>query len=515
MPIQYPMRLWLRQRIFWLTVAFLILVIGVTATVMSARTVARSNTASDRQQLKATSAQVASTLNLAIQRQRDLVDNTTSLVVAAPGMSNSEFLRANSRRSDRSQSTAISFVSLVPSRRLREFQKRVARDPPPLLPDSTVLPAGRAFYCLFSLSTKPLPGAALPLSLDLCAPTWPKAGLLLKARDTGVGNVSPVPVGKRVFLGFQQPVYRGGVTPKTLNGRRKAMLGWVLMVMYPKALLDRALEGHTRTSATLSYRNAASDLSFTRGSAQRVGRAESIPIAHGWSVQIASTTTARGLLSGNDASVILFAGIGLVSLLSMLVFVLGTSRSRARRMVKLKTGELSHLALHDSLTDLPNRTLVMERAEELIEKAGNSDEDIAALFVDVDGFKQVNDEFGHAAGDTVLKVIGQRLSYVVREQDTVGRLGGDEFVVLLDATDGGGPPEKVAERLVEVLHEPIAIEPGGKLVSVSASVGIATGSRDSADDLLRDADLALYTAKEAGKDQYVLYRAGTEASSSA
>ena len=131
---------------------------------------------------------------------------------------------------------------------------------------------------------------------------------------------------------------------------------------------------------------------------------------------------------------------------------------------------------------------------------------IAALFIDVDGFKHVNDTFGHAAGDQFLRVIAERLSGVVRDSDSVGRLGGDEFVVLVEGETLFAGPETVAERLLAVLRQPFEVAGSvGRPQSSSVSIGIAVGQRSSADEMLRDADLALYKAKQAGKDRYVIF----------
>jgi diguanylate cyclase (GGDEF)-like protein len=130
----------------------------------------------------------------------------------------------------------------------------------------------------------------------------------------------------------------------------------------------------------------------------------------------------------------------------------------------------------------------------------------AALYLDIDGFKQVNDSFGHAAGDELLQVVSARLLEALRESDTVGRLGGDEFVVLVEHSEFDAGPEVVAERLVDVLHQPIELAAtGGKPVSISASIGIAYGLQGTAAELLRDADFALYEAKASGKDRFTVF----------
>ncbi|MHB8575669.1 MAG: putative bifunctional diguanylate cyclase/phosphodiesterase [Dehalococcoidia bacterium] len=166
---------------------------------------------------------------------------------------------------------------------------------------------------------------------------------------------------------------------------------------------------------------------------------------------------------------------------------------------------LRHQAFHDALTGLPNRALVLDRAQQMLARARRGSSMVAALFVDLDGFKQVNDNFGHAAGDELLRVVAERLQSVVREQDTVGRLGGDEFVVLLEPGAANVPPQLVTERLLDVLRQPIELEAGGKIASVSASIGLAAGREGTVDELLRDADFALYEAKRMGKDRFVLF----------
>jgi diguanylate cyclase (GGDEF)-like protein len=151
---------------------------------------------------------------------------------------------------------------------------------------------------------------------------------------------------------------------------------------------------------------------------------------------------------------------------------------------------------------------VLDRAERMLARAGREPGVVAgALFIDVDGFKHVNDNLGHAAGDQLLQVVGERLQGVVREQDTVGRLGGDEFVVLVEAGTKPGSLDVLADRLIDALRQPGKLGESGKLFSFTASVGVASGRYATPDALLRDADLALYAAKAAGKDRYALFDA--------
>ena len=162
-------------------------------------------------------------------------------------------------------------------------------------------------------------------------------------------------------------------------------------------------------------------------------------------------------------------------------------------------------AVHDTLTGLPNRALILDRTEQMLARARRTYVPVAALFIDLDGFKDVNDSLGHAVGDQLLQAVAARLTATMRESDSIGRLGGDEFVVLVDGTTMDVGPELVAERLLEILREPFEVEVGGAL-RLTASIGIAAGMRPSATELLRDADIALYQAKAAGKDCAVVFR---------
>jgi diguanylate cyclase (GGDEF)-like protein len=164
-------------------------------------------------------------------------------------------------------------------------------------------------------------------------------------------------------------------------------------------------------------------------------------------------------------------------------------------------------ALHDPLTGLPNRGLILDRIEQMLARARRTNVATAALFIDLDGFKGVNDTLGHAVGDQLLCAVTARLSLTMRESDSVGRLGGDEFIVLVDGATMDAGPELVAERLLAVLRPPYELEGlrNGPL-KLTASIGIAVGIRPSATELLRDADIALYEAKTAGKDRFVVFQ---------
>jgi diguanylate cyclase (GGDEF)-like protein len=167
--------------------------------------------------------------------------------------------------------------------------------------------------------------------------------------------------------------------------------------------------------------------------------------------------------------------------------------------------QIRHQSLHDHLTDLPNRALILDRAEQMIARSERNREPCAAFFIDLDGFKSINDTQGHESGDHLLRAVADRLRAVVRESDTVGRLGGDEFVVLADGASLDAGVGVVAERLLDILREPFIL-PGVKHpVAVRASIGIALGDGHTASELLHDADVALYSAKAAGRACYRIF----------
>jgi diguanylate cyclase (GGDEF)-like protein len=221
---------------------------------------------------------------------------------------------------------------------------------------------------------------------------------------------------------------------------------------------------------------------------------------------ISGVVQGRSILADGTAMLILLCGSSLSVLVGLVLALLGTSRARAILLAAQKTSEVAHLGLHDGLTDLPNRTLVMDRISHALARATRGALGVSVLFIDVDEFKAINDTFGHGPGDEVLCTIGSRLRSVLRDSDTVGRLGGDEFVVLLEPEDAPPSPEFVAERILDVLRQPIEMD-SGQVVRLSASIGVAVAVAQhvNADELLRDADLALYAAKEAGKNRYIVF----------
>jgi diguanylate cyclase (GGDEF)-like protein/PAS domain S-box-containing protein len=167
--------------------------------------------------------------------------------------------------------------------------------------------------------------------------------------------------------------------------------------------------------------------------------------------------------------------------------------------------QLTHQAFHDALTGLANRALFRDRLGHAMARARGAG-GYGVLFIDLDDFKTVNDSLGHAAGDSLLREMTVRLRECLRDGDTAARLGGDEFAILLEDVDGDEHCVTIAQRLLEALHTPFEI--AGTDVTTGASIGIALGTPGATttpEDLMRNADLALYDAKNAGKNRYAVF----------
>jgi diguanylate cyclase (GGDEF)-like protein len=188
-----------------------------------------------------------------------------------------------------------------------------------------------------------------------------------------------------------------------------------------------------------------------------------------------------------------------------------TERQRTGEELARREEELSFLATHDALTGLPNRTLILDRVDQMLARCARGQTPVAALFIDIDNFKTVNDTLGHAVGDQLLQGVAARLDGVVRGSDALGRLGGDEFVVICEETSLAAGPELIAERLLEALRPPFRVGADEESrVTVNASIGIAVGGRTSAAELLREADIAMYRAKWDGKNRYAVFEIGMQ-----
>jgi diguanylate cyclase (GGDEF)-like protein len=363
-----------------------------------------------------------------------------------------------------------------------------------------------------------------------------------------------------------EPVFAPGADPTTPSQREADLRGWVSGVFDSQLILSPALQGQRNMAIQLGFKTTtspaavaapkatSSDGSKSSGKAGsgKAGSSGSRSSGAGISVNVrvddGSTTGGRSELTQvsveqrgslsktqdfsalislhSDSGWVLRVkapenptvptgpeqGIGAFlcgSLVSLLLFLLfrsvHRSRTQAKDAVEEVHREVHHNAMHDGLTGLPNRTLVLDRAEQVLVRVRRGGNRIAMLFVDLDGFKDINDTLGHSTGDHLLQMVADRFSGVLRAADTVARLGGDEFLVLATGSSAVSP-DKVAQQLLDTFDEPfpVAGRPGLG-VQVTASIGIASGARSSAEELLRDADIALREAKNSGKNRWVTF----------
>ena len=198
---------------------------------------------------------------------------------------------------------------------------------------------------------------------------------------------------------------------------------------------------------------------------------------------------------------------------AILIVVLMMSRFDARTTflvgsVSQLNGQIVRMATFDTLTDLPNRRTLTERIEGAIQASGRSRKAFAILFMDLDGFKTINDSLGHSVGDEVLKAFAQRLLHCVRGGDMVARLGGDEFVVLLENLASPADAEKMAESVLDRMRKGAWTD--GQPLQVTPSIGISLFPQDgdSVEALLKNADAAMYEAKRGGRGTYRFFEAG-------
>jgi diguanylate cyclase (GGDEF)-like protein len=503
----------------------LIVAIGVIGSAFLAAEWRASSLHANRKSFEATVADLSSTLTAKLQTKIELTRAMRSIATLEPNAGDTRYVqwyRQLQRGAPTPPDVTAVFIQAVPASELPAFRAQAEADPTArkaLHGSFRIVPSGsRPSYCL-TRATVGNPGGktVYPPLLDYCAPVLPGIGkspyaaLIRTERTTSAFIVTPLSgLGVASLVGISEAVYRSGVPLATVPQRQAAFRGIIGTSFAGTALLDPLLAGHGSLTLALYHRNSGDPLELiARAGAHPLGHSpgysERLSLGEGWLVQVSGTADSP-LAADTQGAIALVFGLFVTLLVFLLWRVLARSRQRAWGLVGEKADELEYRALHDPLTDLPNRVLVLDRAEQILARGRRQDVPVTALFVDIDGFKQINDRHGHHAGDEVLRQVGARLKTILRDNDTVGRLGGDEFVMLIDSLGLEAAPELVAERILGVLRQPIRLaETSGEPLLVTASIGIATGRPASAEDLMQDADLALYKAKALGKDGYVKF----------
>jgi diguanylate cyclase (GGDEF)-like protein len=522
----------------WIAFAVLCMLAGTIASVYSARTIAKNDASSGEATFQQNSRSIAATLRLAIQRQEELTVAASTYFAANPKATPAEFGTWVRWARTRHRYPELDALGLLPAFQpappihgspVSSLGSSTSTSPPsssstfnssptsekspptfnssPTLDKSPSTPVTTTPVTTSPVTTAPVKATLIPVKVSPA---------LERSRDTGLSVYKAIAAGKRVALAVDTPVYRGNLTPHSVFGRRAAIVGWLREVLVPEAMLGQVLEGHPGYALTLHYHGAsanstsASSLAFSSGTARSGMQSTTSSLHDGWTVTNVGPVTSASTFTDDHAYTVLTAGILLSALLGLLIFVVGnTTPPQAPAPTPEPTGGTPPGEdLYDTLTGLPNRTLTLDRAERMVARAGRDSGMLAgALFVDVDRLKDVKEKLGQGASDQLLRTVGERLEVVVRAHDTVGRLGGDEFVVLVESAARGVRLDSLAQRMIEALHQPIELDGFGPSFVLTASIGVAFGRYASVNDLLRDAHLALTSAKAAGKDRYTLFNA--------
>jgi diguanylate cyclase (GGDEF)-like protein len=283
-----------------------------------------------------------------------------------------------------------------------------------------------------------------------------------------------LPGGGRVRLAAGSPIDAGD-DREDLPATARRLVGWVLAAEEPVAVWEWASERRFDGGALREHGLRSTVAAAIRGRSGAFG-------------VIAVHSASVGAFTAEDAA-------WLQSMADLLASALDREDTEAR---------MRHQSLHDGLTGLPNRTLFYDRIEQAFARAHRTRSLVAVFLLDVDQFKTINDSLGHEAGDDLLVALSARLEHVIRGSDTVARLGGDEFVVVCEV-ESEAEAFTVAERIADAWERPIPVGTGGEIF-VSASIGITIAARtQSAETMLREADAAMYRAKEGGRGRYELF----------
>jgi diguanylate cyclase (GGDEF)-like protein len=514
------------RKAWWIALAVVFVAAGAVGSVLGARTVARSDAAKRRLAFHLRSSELASRLKLVLQREEDLAASAASFFAVNPQVSRSELTGWAEqaqvlRRYPELQ--RLSVVTLIPAQEVPAFAARITgravKAPTSRLAGATAAttttatatatasglritpPGQRPFYCFAVAGLARHVANYPPTGVDYCR----LSPSLLASRDSGQASYKLLSLGRTKAVGVDTPMYQKGPQPSTTSGRRQAFVGWLRELIAPATVLRSAFQAYPEGAVRIRHHSGASNVVLDEGAPRSGAQSATTNLSHGWSVRIFGPRADASVFASTGARAVLIGGWALSVLVGLLLFAVGFAR---RRPATRSRRDVPHEDLYDALTGLPNRALTLDRAERIVARAGRQSGLLAgALLVDIDWFKDVNEKLGRAAGDQLLQTVAERLKGVARSQDTVGRLGTDEFAVLVEAAGRGVRLDSLARRMIEALHRPVQLEDFGPAFHMTASIGVAFGQYTSPDDLLRDAQMALYAAKVAGKDRYTVFNA--------
>ncbi len=343
---------------------------------------------------------------------------------------------------------------------------------------------------------------------------------LERARDSGMPAISGkvqlkadtrsgAPPGFIMYL----PIYAPGLPHDTVDQRRTQLIGWVYAAFHMNDFMA-SLYGRQSPGLTLAMYDGtdakAASLLYRTGDSAAVDEAQRpaavsaneymVVAGHHWTLSLRTQEAFELRYGRGTETVTAVAGVGLSLLLALLAWLMVNGRNRALRLAAAMTEELRQMAQHDPLTGLPNRALFSDRLNQELARAKRQNGRFAMVFLDLDHFKPINDNYGHDVGDQVLRWVARQLQNCVRAADTVGRLGGDEFVVLLAQRSESEAILALTEKFHQALRQPFVVE--GHELTISCCIGVAIYPDDGTDalTLTKGADNAMYRAKAAGRD---------------
>jgi diguanylate cyclase (GGDEF)-like protein len=461
---------------------------------------------------------------------------TRSVFAASERVGRAEFrqlFEARELANEFPAATGIGYINRVGVSNLPAFLQRVRADE---APDFSIrMLADRVLHDELFVITylEPEAGNEQAIGLDIGQESRRRAAAERAMREGDVALTEQITLVQATGAGpgflILLPHYADDQHLDTVEAREESLVGWVYMTILAEKVftganarinheLDfRVFDGHDMSPQQLLYSGVESTASDDSLTFEDRPHREVLPVEIGgrqWMVAMGSSDRFKA-----SSNVVLWGaaigGVVLAVLLALLLQVQASSLSKAEELAHQMTLDLREIALTDRLTHLPNRAAILDRVQQAIHRADRVPAyHYALLFLDFDRFKVINDSLGHAAGDQLLRQIGERLQRTLRRHDcaalgtdrnTAARLGGDEFIVLLDGLARPEDAEVVAARLLDVLGEPYQLQE--RAVSSSASIGVVHGEARyrTADEVICDADIAMYEAKTDGRGTYKVF----------
>ncbi|MDH2433511.1 diguanylate cyclase [Pokkaliibacter sp. MBI-7] len=321
------------------------------------------------------------------------------------------------------------------------------------------------------------------------------------------------PEGPRA-VAIYQPVFFDGLPLRNEIERWVALRGYVILMVRPNILIDKINADGLPLSMALFDDDQGQHTAIYPVAARL--QPDSDHVAHfklrvpgrQWTLEVQDVPLASHAYPALQPLMLLFALLALTLLLIFLRRSYRDAQALAQANVGLINRQqvLDEMAYSDALTGLPNRYALFEHLEEALRVQRKLHGWLALCVLDLDGFKEINDQFGHQAGDRVLKITAERIQHEVRNGDIAARLGGDEFVILLTHVEQRETAEQIAQRLLQALGKPMQVLGLKEPMQVSSSIGVVWFDQaDDAEQVVQQADKAMYRAKENGKDQVVFW----------